>query len=188
MSSYNAYPVNESHAMNQVHLIEGPVGAGKTTFSTVLAQNIGGIHIALDEWFARLFSPDRPEGDFVPWYVQRKERLLDLIWIHSQKILDSGRDVVLELGLIQQLPRMAFCRRIVEEGFSLRIQVLDAPLELRRERVRRRNEEKGPTFSMLVPAHIFEIASALWEPPDEFEREEFDIDFVSTSSIAPTLS
>ena len=181
-------PLMNTQAMNQVHLVEGPVGAGKSTFSTVLAENVGGVPIALDEWFARLFSPDRPEGDFVPWYVQRKERLLDLIWIHSQKILDSGRDVVLELGLIQQLPRMAFCRRIMDQGFSLRIHVLDAPLELRRERVRRRNEEQGPTFSMLVPDHIFEIASALWEPPDEFECEEFDIDFVSTSPIAPTLA
>ena len=174
--------------MNQVHLIEGAVGAGKSTFSTALAENIGGVHIPLDEWFAKLFSPDRPEGDFVPWYVQRKERLLDLIWIHSQKILASRRDVVLELGLIQQAPRMAFCRRIVDAGFSLRIHVLDAALELRRERVRRRNEEQGPTFSMLVPDHIFEIASTLWEPPDEVECEEFDIDFVSTGPTTPTAT
>jgi hypothetical protein len=66
--------------------------------------------------------------------------------------------------------------------------VLDAPLELHRERVRRRNEEQGPTFSMLVPDHIFEIASTLWEPPDEFECEEYDIDFVGTNSITPAIT
>lgn len=174
--------------MNQVHLIEGPVGAGKSTFSTVLAKNSEGVHIPLDAWFAQLFSPDRPEGDFIPWYVQRKERLLDLIWAHSQKILRSGRDVVLELGLIQQSQRLAFCRQVTADGFPLRVHVLDAPLELRRERVRRRNEEQGPTFSMVVPEHVFEIASALWEAPDELECEEFDIDFVSTDSLAPSDS
>jgi len=56
--------------MNQVRLVEGSVGAGKSTFRAILVENIGGAHIALDVWFAKLFSPDRPEGDFVPWYVQ----------------------------------------------------------------------------------------------------------------------
>lgn len=65
--------------MSRVHLIEGPVGAGKSTFGATLAASSNGVHIPLDEWFATLFSPDRPGGDFVPWYVERKERLLDLI-------------------------------------------------------------------------------------------------------------
>nr|WP_198981445.1 AAA family ATPase [Herbaspirillum sp. ASV7] len=114
--------------MDQVRPVAGSVGAGKCTSSAVLVENIGGIHIALDGWFAKLFCPDRPEGDFVPWYVQRKERLLDMILNHSQKILDSRRDVVLELGLIQRSARMKFCRQVMVEGFSLRIHVLDAPL------------------------------------------------------------
>ncbi|MDH6590502.1 putative kinase [Variovorax sp. TBS-050B] len=165
--------------MTRVHLIEGPVGAGKSTFSTALAASIDGVHIPLDEWFAALFSPDRPDGDFVPWYVERKERLLDLIWTHSRRILGSGRDVVLELGLIQRQQRLQFCRRISNEGFPPRIHFLDAPLEVRRERVRCRNEERGPTFSMVVPDHVFEMASKLWEPPDELECEEFEIHFVT---------
>lgn len=165
--------------MSQVHLVEGPVGAGKSTFSAVLAASSNGVHIPLDAWFATLYSPDRPDGDFVPWYVQRKERLLDLIWDHSRKILASGRDVVLELGLIQRQQRTGFCRMIASEGLPPHIHVLDAPLEIRRERVRRRNEERGSTFSMVVPDHVFEMASKLWEPPDELECEEFEVSFVT---------
>ncbi len=52
--------------MPRVHLVEGPVGAGKSTFAASLAARTGGVHIALDAWFARLFSPDRPAGDFIP--------------------------------------------------------------------------------------------------------------------------
>ena len=81
--------------MPTVHLIEGPVGAGKSTFAAVLASRTDGVHIALDEWFAKLFSPDRPAGDFVSWYVDRKERLTDLIWRHSEHLLASGKDVIL---------------------------------------------------------------------------------------------
>jgi len=119
--------------MPVVHLIEGPVGAGKSTFAASLATRIEGVHIALDEWFAHLFSADRPRA-----------RL---------------------------------------EGFELAIYVVDAPRDIRRERVRRRNAEKGPTFSMVVPDHIFEIASDLWEPPDEFERSESAIEDVTATSL-----
>ena len=63
--------------------IEGPVGAGKSTFARSLVQRAGGVHIALDAWFVRLFSPDRPALDVMPWYVQRKQRLVELIWNHA---------------------------------------------------------------------------------------------------------
>jgi predicted kinase len=165
--------------MPKVHLIEGPVGAGKSTYAATLARRTNGIHVALDEWFAALFSPDRPEGNFVPWYILRKERLLALIWSHSRRILASGADAILELGLIQRQSRVAFGSQIKDEGFELAVHVLDAPLEVRRERVRRRNAEKGSTFAMVVPDHVFDMASKLWEAPDDVECSEYPVEFVS---------
>lgn len=170
--------------MPKVHLIEGPVGAGKSTYSVALARQTQGVHIALDEWFAALFSADRPTSDFVAWYLQRKERLLELIWSHSRRVLASGTDVILELGLIQRQGRVEFCRRVLDEGAALAVYVLDAPLEVRRARVRKRNSDKGKTFAMVVPDHVFEIASQLWETPDELERAEYQIAFVSTAPQA----
>ena len=168
-----------SYAMAKVHLVEGPVGAGKSTFAASLAARTGGVHIALDEWFARLFSPDRPPGDIAPWYLERKDRLLGLIWDHSRGILAADTDVILEVGLIQRHQRSAFCERIRAGGFPPTIYVIDAPRELRRERVRRRNSEKGATFSMVVPDHIFEIASDMWEAPDATECVEHRIEFIA---------
>jgi predicted kinase len=169
--------------MPVVHLIEGPVAAGKSTFAASLATRVEGVHIALDEWFAHLFSPDRPREKFVPWYMERKDRLLELIWNHSRRILASNTDVILELGLIQRQTRAQFCNRVRLEAFELAIYVVDAPRDIRRERVRRRNAERGPTFSMVVPDHIFEIASDLWEPPDEIERSETAIEEVTANSL-----
>lgn len=165
--------------MPKVHLVEGPVGAGKSTYAAALAVRTGGIHIALDEWFVRLFSPDRPAVDFVPWYIERKERLLQLIWSHSQRVLASGKEPILELGLIQRQGRVEFYRQVQDAGFNLLVHVLDAPLEVRRERVRRRNTEKGSTFAMVIPEPVFEMASTLWEAPDEMECSEFEVEFVS---------
>lgn len=167
--------------MATVHLIEGPVGAGKSTYAIALASQCQGVHIALDEWFAALFSPDRPSTDVVPWYTQRKERLIQLIWSHSQRVLASDRDVILELGLVQRDNRLAFCRRVREAGLVLVVHVLDAPTAVRRERVRRRNTEKGPTFAMVVPDPVFDMASNMWEPPDEFECAEFAVEMVRSA-------
>ena len=40
--------------------------------------------------------------------------------------------------------------------------------------VRQRNVVQGATFSMVVPDHVFEMASALWEPPDDAELANYD--------------
>ncbi|MEO6659947.1 MAG: ATP-binding protein [Burkholderiaceae bacterium] len=172
--------------MSTVNIVEGPVGAGKSTFASVLASRTGGVHIALDEWFANLFGPDRPAGDFAPWYIERKQRLVDLIWRHSERLLASEKNVILELGLVQRGPRVEFCRKVREAGYAPVIYVLDAPTDIRRERVRRRNHERGVTFSMVVPDHVFEMASSLWEAPDEVECEEFEVQFTESIPQYPT--
>jgi predicted kinase len=172
--------------MQKVRVIEGPVGAGKSTFAASMAAETSGVHIALDEWFVRLFSPDRPGGNFVPWYLERKDRLLELIWDHSRRILGSGRDVILELGLIQRRQRLEFCHRIQAAGFDLVLYILDEPRDIRRQRVRLRNTEKGSTFSMVVPDHVFEVASDMWEPPDDMEESEFTIQYVSAKQGSQT--
>jgi predicted kinase len=96
--------------MPKIHLVEGPVGAGKSTYCTALAKRTGGVHIALDEWFVRLFSPDRPSTDVVLWYMQRKERLLDHIWTHALALLAAEVTPILELGLVQRQSRTDFNR------------------------------------------------------------------------------
>ncbi|MEQ1596549.1 MAG: ATP-binding protein [Casimicrobium sp.] len=167
-------------ALPQIHLVEGPVGAGKSTYCMSLASRISGVHIALDEWFAKLFSPDRPSSDVVPWYLDRKERLLNHIWSHAQTLLASGTTPVLELGLVQRQSREEFYQRAREAGIELKIYILEASRETRRERVKRRNVERGATFSMVVPEPIFEIASDMWQSPDETEISENWVEIIST--------
>lgn len=166
--------------MPTMYLIEGPVGAGKSTFAASLASRVSGVHIALDEWFAKLFSPDRPTTEVMPWYLERKARLLDHIWNHAQAVLACGTPPVLELGLVQRRSREDFYKRAREARVELKLYLLDASRDVRRERVMRRNVEKGPTFSMVVPAPFFEMASDVWEEPDELEITEHRIERIST--------
>jgi predicted kinase len=167
-----------------IHLVEGPVGAGKSTFAAALAARVGGVHLALDAWFARLYSPDRPAAGLMPWYMARKDRLVDLMWDHALTLRAAGVTPILELGLVQRQARAEIYERARVAGVELRVHVLDADREIRRERVSRRNTEQGPTFSMNVPDAVFDLASDAWEPPDLFEAEERHIEFIDTAPRA----
>lgn len=167
-----------------IHLLEGPVGAGKSTYAAELAARTGGVHLALDAWFVRLFSPDRPATGAMPWYMARKDRLVELMWEHALALRAAGVTPILELGLVQRQARAEVYERARSAGVELRVHVLDADREVRRERVARRNLEQGPTFSMVVPEAVFELASDAWEPPDLFEAEERHIEFVHTEPRA----
>lgn len=165
--------------MAKIHLIEGPVGAGKSTYVAELRKQHAAPGFILDAWFVRLYSPDRPATNLMEWYIARKERCLDQIWETAKEVLDAGHDVVLELGLVERTSRERFCTQALGAGYELTIYLLDAPRDIRRERVRRRNLEKGSTYAMDVPDAFFEMASDHWQPMDEIEREMYDVRVIS---------
>jgi uncharacterized glyoxalase superfamily protein PhnB/predicted kinase len=161
----------------QIHLILGPVGAGKSTFAAKLAGERSAVRLTLDEWMSTLFSPDRPDSGVMEWYVERAARAVDQIWSVALSITALGGDVLLEIGLLRRDQREAFYYRVADLGLALVIHVLDAPRDVRRERVLQRNQERGATFSMIVPPEVFELASDLWQPLDATECEGREVHF-----------
>lgn len=154
-----------------IHLLLGPVGAGKSTLAQRLCEAHGAVAFDLDDWMVRLFAPDRPAAPdaLVPWYTERAERCVEMIWVVAQDVARTGTDVVLELGLVRALPRRAFLAQLDRSPFDVTLHLVDAPRERRRERVARRNTTRGSTFSMAVSPEVFEMASDLWEPPTQRE-------------------
>ena len=176
----SSLPLSPIQKMPKVHLIEGPAGAGKSTYAYSYAMNNQGVHIALDTWFSVLFNADRMDAGLDPeWYVARKERLTQLIWDHSRQLLANGVDVILELGLVQRSAREVFFRQVESDGFEIQMHVLDAPCEVRRARVWRRSREMGRALSPTAWEEIFEMDSKLWEPLDAAECEQYQAVFVS---------
>ena len=166
--------------MATLHLIEGPVGAGKSTYAGRLALAERAVHLNLDEWMVNLFSPDRPAEGFMAWYAERKERCIEQIWRETERLLDAGITTVLELGLVQRAARDHFYGRVDAAGYPLKVHVIDADEETRRQRVRARNESGSGTFRMVVSDEIFELANRAWEAPDAAECEARDIECVRT--------
>jgi uncharacterized glyoxalase superfamily protein PhnB/predicted kinase len=181
-------PLGSAQAPNaRIHLVLGPVGAGKSTFALELARRQGALRLTLDEWMAVLFRPDRPPTGLAEWYVERAGRCVEQIWALAQALVASGKSAVLEIGLLQRAARESFYRRVEAAGCALSIYVLDAPRDLRRARVQARNVLRGPTFSMQVPAEIFELASDLWEPMAPEEGDGRDVSLIDTESPEASL-
>ena len=161
--------------MATIYLIEGPVGAGKSTFAAQLSWTHAAPLLNLDEWMVTLFRPDRPNTDFMQWYSERKLRCIEQIWKVTCDLLDTGTNVILELGLVQTQDREDFYSRVDAAGYELEVYVLDAPEAVRRQRVRDRNNKKGSTFKMEVSDEIFELANSAWQAPDDVECRDRDI-------------
>ncbi len=165
--------------MPLLHIIEGPVGAGKTTYANNLGTELKTPPLVLDDWMATLFKEDRPEGDIWPWYQERKARCKKQIWNIACGLLETGHEVVVELGLIKYEERLQFYSQIETAGYHYTIHVLEVPKEERWHRVQQRNEQKGETFSMEVSQDVFNLASEMWEPFTETECTGRDVVFVN---------
>jgi predicted kinase len=156
-------------------LLIGPVGAGKTTFAHHHAARSASVFLDLDTWMVRLFGADtRPPEDVMTWYLERRERCRGLIWDTALRVLGCGADVYLEIGLLANMEREAFYEQVRAEDVELIVYLVDAPREVRRERVLLRNRSPGP-FTQTVPPEVFERASDAWEPPNQSERARWSI-------------
>jgi predicted kinase len=165
-----------------IHLIEGPVGAGKSTFAGQLALTHAGVHLNLDEWMATLFSADRPEEGFMQWYAECKDRCISQIWSVTCALVDAGVNAILELGLVQLRDREQFYGRVDAAGYELEVYLLLAPKAVRKHRVQGRNADQGSTFKMEVSDEIFEIADSMWQAPDDDEFRDRRMRVISTGS------
>ena len=161
-----------------LHIVERPVGAGKTTFALRLSRELETPAYVLDDWMTTLFRPDRPDKDLWVWYAERKQRCIAQIWKLARLQLELGNDAIVELGLIRRADRRPFLAEVEAFGCDYRIHVLDAPEPERWRRVEARNEQRGETFAMPVSEEVFAAASSLWEPLDEAECAGRDVRLV----------
>ncbi len=124
----------------------------------------------LDAWMVRLFGDDeRPMSGVIDWYLERRDRVRDQIESIALDVVGTGTDVVLEPGFVRRIERLEFYDRMRAARVPLRVVCVDAPRDVRRQRVVARNTAAGP-LTQVVPEPMFEAASDAWEPPEDAER------------------
>lgn len=155
--------------MARLILVCGPTGAGKTTYSMDLCDEIKAVKFSIDPWMQTLFAKDMVSLDF-SWMMERVNRCYEQIWEVSEQILSFGGNVVLDLGFTTKSQRDIFVNKALSLGINAEIHYLDALTETRRQRVAKRNVEKDPTvYSFEVTDMMFNFMEPKFELPEENE-------------------
>jgi predicted kinase len=157
--------------MAKLILVCGPTGVGKTTYSVSLSKEIGAIRFSIDPWMQTLFSKDMTALDY-SWMIERVNRCYEQIWQVSEQIIVLNGNVVLDLGFTTKAQRDQFSNRAKKLGLNPEIHYLDAPKEIRKQRVNKRNVEKDPTvYAFEVTDMMFNFMEPKFEIPDHEEIE-----------------
>ena len=150
--------------MSMIHLVFGPQGAGKSTYSRVLAQRVEGVRLSIDDWMGQLYGPDLPESTNFGWITERVKRCEQRIWLGAADIAQAGVSVVLDLGLTKVQNRSEFLARIADHQHSALLHFITAAHTIRRTRVLTRNVDRGETYSFEVTAPMFDFMEQEFEP------------------------
>ncbi|MEQ8733684.1 MAG: ATP-binding protein [Rhodospirillaceae bacterium] len=157
--------------MARLIIVTGPTGAGKTTYSISLSNNIGAVRFSIDPWMQNLFSKDMTSLDYA-WMLERVNRCYVQIWQVGEQILKLGGNVVLDLGFTTKEQRGHFLALAKKLDLEPEVHYLSAPEEVRKNRVKKRNVEKDSSvYSFEVTDFMFNFMEPKYEIPDEQELE-----------------
>jgi predicted kinase len=154
---------------NRVHIVYGPVGAGKSTCAIELGKKNKSIRFSGDEWFRTLFFDDIDKPRSPEWTVERYLRCETQIWNLTHQIIDSGLDVTLDLGLPRKVDRRRIHHLCEEVGIKHQFYYITAETETRWQRVVNRNQGASETYEFGLTPEMFEIVDKMFELPDEEE-------------------
>ena len=152
-----------------IHLLVGNTGAGKSTYAEALKLETNGIIFTLDKWNKILFLPDKTEKDNLDWFLERIDRA-ELIMKDLILQLESvGVDSILDVGLSKFVHREKYRNFAEVNNFEIKTHFLDISKKIRKERVKKRNLEKGKTFEFEVSEDDFEFMENWFENLTEEE-------------------
>jgi predicted kinase len=152
-----------------VHIVFGPQGAGKSTYSRELADETRAVVFSIDEWMNQLYGPDLPKPLDFGWIMERVGRCEKRIWDTAAEVARTAGNVVLDLGFMKIDRRTEFANLAESCSLPSQLHFVDAPHDIRRQRVLARNTDKGETFSFEVTPGMFDFMEKQFERPTEAE-------------------
>lgn len=158
----------------QVHLICGLPGAGKTTYAEQLRNEINGVRFSIDEWNDQLFYMDRDPGSDFHWFYERVQRSGLQMRETAVQVIATGAPVIFDCGLPNRRERNIFFDWATDYGFSTSLHFLDCDEETRWMRVQSRNTEKGGTYRLDVTREMFDFMQSVWEKPNAQEMGQYN--------------
>lgn len=156
----------------QVYLVCGCTGAGKSTYSEQLAQDVGGVRFSIDEWMQQLHNADQPKEISFDWFYERVQRNCGQMRRVAERLIEIGVPAIFDCGLTNSRERGIFADWADAQGFSNELHYIDVDAETRWQRVQKRNDEQAETYQFEVTRPMFDFIEDMWEAPtaDEINR------------------
>ncbi len=153
-------------------MVCGPTGVGKTTCSLSLSKELEAVRFSIDPWMQALYLKDMTTLDFT-WITERVNRCCEQIWQVSKQILLLNGNVLLDLGFTTKAQREDFYGRAKALNINPELYYLDAPKDIRKKRVEKRNSEKDSSvYTFEVTDMMFDFMEPRFEKPSAEELKK----------------
>ncbi len=151
----------------------GKMGAGKSTTSERLTEELNAVSFSEDAWLAQLYPGEIRSFDD---YLRCSAKLKPMIKATAQSVLARGVSVVMDFPANTRRQR-AWLKSIGDEcGVGLRLIYLEASDEVCLKRLQKRCIEQ-PERAAFDNEAVFRQVSQLFEPPSE--EEGFHIEVIT---------
>ncbi len=145
--------------MATLHIIQGFLGAGKSTFSRQLATQTNALHLNPDDWCMRLFKPEEYESQWEKCFAQT----LEILWQKTEEALKSGQDVIFDCGFWNRESRDFAKSQAQKFGADYKHYYIYAPDKILKQRIAQRTGK----IAEHNLAHFDEIKLLFAEPQED---------------------
>lgn len=114
-----------------LYIIQGFIGAGKSTFSKKLTKETGASILNPDEWVSKLFTKEECEQEWDRCF----DNAVAILWEKAKSLLKEGISVIFDMGFWFKKDR-DFARKVAEEcGAETVLYYLYVPDEILKKRI-----------------------------------------------------
>lgn len=154
----------------------GKMGAGKSTFASILSEQLKTVYISEDEWLADLYQE---EIKSFKDYITYSNRMKPIMKKHVQRILATGTSVVMDFPGNTVKQRQWFKEIIDGIDCDHKLIYIDATDELCLKHLEKRREEQ-PERANFDSEEVFKEVTKYFEEPTE--DEGFDLEVIAQDS------
>ncbi|AFZ01351.1 AAA family ATPase [Calothrix sp. PCC 6303] len=149
----------------------GKMGAGKSTLSRQISQELNGILLSEDDWLSTLYPEEIKNFDD---YLKYANRLKPLLISHIRNILNSGVSVVMDFPANTKNQRAWFKNIFLTENIPHRLIYLEIDDKICIEQIAKRRET-NPERSVFDTEEVFRHVTSFFQPPSADEGFSIEV-------------